>query len=177
MISSAYAAVSSDITPHSIFASPSFWVAIAFVVFIAIFARPIWQFTIKSLDSKINEIEASIDEATNLRKEAQDLLASYKRKLADAEQEAKAIVNEARKEALKLKTQMSHDLEISLERREKLAIERITQAENDATIEVQTMTANIALTATQQLLIESLDDSKADTLINSSIQGLSEKLN
>ena len=177
MISYAYAAASNEIIPQSVFASPSFWVAVAFIAFIVIFTKPIWRFAVKALDSKINEIETSIEEATNLRKEAQDLLASYKRKLADAEQEAKAIINEARKEALTLKTQMSNNLEISLERREKLAIERITQAENDATAEVRTLTADIALAATRQLLIESIDDTKADALINSSIESLSKRLN
>ena len=72
---------------------------------------------------------------------------------------------------------MTNNLEISLERREKLAIERITQAENDATAEVRTLTADIALAATRQLLIESIDDTKADVLINSSIESLSKRLN
>ena len=177
MISRAYAATSDNLISDSIFISPSFWVAIAFIVFILIFTRPIWRFTTKALDKKIEEIETSIEEATNLRKEAQDLLASYKRKLADAEQEAKAIVNEARKEALNLKNQMTQDLELSLERREKSAIERISQAENDATAEVKILAADIALNATQRLLIESINDDKADALIDSSIAELEKKLN
>ena len=80
-----------------------------------------------------------------------------------------AIVNQARKEALALKTRMTDDLEASLDRREKLAIGRIAQAENDATADVRAMTADIALTATRQLLIENINDKKADVLINSSI--------
>ncbi len=177
MISRAYAATSDNLIANSIFISPSFWVAIAFIVFIVIFTRPIWRFITKALDKKIEEIETSIEEATNLRKEAQDLLASYKRKLADAEQEAKTIVNEARKEASNLKNQMTQDLELSLERREKSAIERISQAENDATAEVKILAADIALNATQRLLIESINDDKADALINSSIAELEKKLN
>jgi len=177
MIPNAYASTTSGILPQTIFASPAFWVAIAFVIFVLICAKPIWKFTVKALDSKISEIEASIEEATNLRDEAQDLLARYKRKLADAEQEAEAIVSQARKEALTLKTRMTNDLEASLDRREKLAIGRIAQAENDATAEVRAMTANIALTATRQLLIENINDKKADALINSSIEDLSKKLN
>ncbi len=177
MIPNAYASTTSGILPQTIFASPAFWVAIAFVIFVLICAKPIWKFTVKALDSKISEIEASIEEATNLRDEAQDLLAGYKRKLADAEQQAEAIVNEARKEALALKTRMTNDLEASLDRREKLAIDRIAQAENDATAEVKAMTADIALTATRQLLIENINDKKADALINSSIEDLSKKLN
>jgi len=157
--------------------SPAFWVAVAFVVFILIFAKPIWKFTTRTLDSRITDIEESIEEATKLREEAQDLLASYKRKLIDAEKEAETIINEAREEALALKIRMTDDLEKSLERREKLAKERISQAENDATAEISTMTSEVALTAARQLLIENIDESKGDELIDFSIQDLSKRLN
>ena len=72
---------------------------------------------------------------------------------------------------------MTQDLELSLERREKSAIERISQAENDATAEVKILAADIALNATQRLLIESINDDKADALIDSSIAELEKKLN
>ena len=72
---------------------------------------------------------------------------------------------------------MTQDLELALERREKSAIERISQAENDATAEVKILAADIALNATQRLLIESINDDKADSLIDSSIAELEKKLN
>ena len=177
MISHAYASVTSGIPPQAIYTSPAFWVAVAFIIFVIIFAKPAWKFTITALDGKINQIEASIEEATNLREEAQDLLASYKRKLADAEKEAEAIIGQAREEATTLKLQMAKDLEVSLNRREKLALDRISQAENDATVEVRAMITDIALSATRQLLIENINDAKADDLINASIKDLSNKLN
>jgi F-type H+-transporting ATPase subunit b len=72
---------------------------------------------------------------------------------------------------------MTKDLEVSLNRREKLALDRISQAENDATIEVRAMITDIALSATRQLLIENINDAKADDLINASVKDLSNKLN
>ncbi len=156
--------------------SPAFWVAVAFVVFVLIFAKPVWKFVTKALDAKITDIEVSIEEAAKLREEAQDLLASYKRKLVDAEKEAETIISQAREEALALKIRMTDDLEASLERREKLAMERISQAENDATVEITTMTSDIALTAARQLLIENIDESKGDELIDSAIQDLEKRL-
>ena len=176
MMSSAYAA-SDGVSNGSIFVSPSFWVAVAFVIFIIAFAKPVWKFIVNALDGKIRAIEESIEEATNLREEAQDLLASYKRKLADSEQEAENIIGQARKEALALKTRMTDELESSLDRREKLAIGRINQAEKDATSEIRLMTAEISLAAARQLLIENINDKKADNLIEASIRDLSKKLN
>ena len=177
MIANAYAAATDNIPPQALYDNPGFWVAVAFVIFVLIFARPVWKFSVKSLDKKINEIETSIEEATKLREEAQDLLASYKRKLATAEKEAEDIIGQAREEALTIKAQMTKDLKSSLSRREKLALDRISQAENDATSEVRTMITDVALLATRQLLIENIDNKKADELINKSIVDLSNKLN
>ena len=177
MIASAFAAATDNIPPQALYDNPGFWVAVAFVIFVLIFARPVWKFSVKSLDKKINAIETSIEEATTLREEAQDLLASYKRKLATAEKEAEDIIGQAREEALTIKAQMTKELKSSLSRREKLALDRISQAENDATSEVRTMITDVALLATRQLLIENIDNKKADELINKSIVDLSTKLN
>ena len=177
MIANAYASATDNIPPQALYDNPGFWVAVAFVIFVLIFARPVWKFSVKSLDKKINAIETSIEEATKLREEAQDLLASYKRKLATAEKEAEDIIGQAREEALTIKAKMTKDLKSSLSRREKLALDRISQAENDATSEVRTMITDVALLATRQLLIENIDNKKADELINKSIVDLSNKLN
>ncbi len=177
MISNASASATSSIQPEAIYASPAFWVAVAFAIFVLILAKPIWSFTIRTLDGKINEIEASIEEATNLKEEAQDLLARYKRKLSGAEKESEDIIARAREDAVALKAQMNQDLEFSLNRREKLALDRISQAENDATEEVRAMVIDVALSATRQLLIENIDEKKVDDLINTSITDLSNKLN
>ncbi|MDP7601704.1 MAG: F0F1 ATP synthase subunit B, partial [Rhodospirillales bacterium] len=84
---------------------------------------------------------------------------------------------QARDEALLLKNRMTEDLEASLERREKLAMDRIAQAETDATTEVRAMTADIALAATRQLLVDNTNNTKADELIDGAIKELPEKLN
>ncbi|MBT7956815.1 MAG: F0F1 ATP synthase subunit B [Rhodospirillaceae bacterium] len=177
MISTAYAASGAAAGQEAFYDSPTFWVALSFVIFVLLLAKPMWKFVTAALDKKIDEIEASIEEAAKLREEAQDLLAGYKRKIADAEKEAEDIVNQARDEAQALKNRMTTDLEASLERREKLAIDRIAQAETDATTEVRAMTADIALAATRQLLIDNAKDAKADELIDGAIKELPEKLN
>jgi F0F1-type ATP synthase membrane subunit b/b' len=68
MISHAYASVTSGIPPQAIYASPAFWVAVAFIIFIIIFAKPAWKFTITALDRKINQIEAQLKRQQTLEK-------------------------------------------------------------------------------------------------------------
>ena len=175
MMSTAYAATVGAAQQESFYESPTFWVAVSFVIFVLLVAKPAWKFATSALDKKIGEIEASIEEATKLREEAQDILAGYKRKLAEAEKEAEEIIAAARDEALALRNRMAEELEASVQRREKQAIDRIAQAEADATQEVRNMTADIALNAARHILIDQVKGDKAETLINDSIKDLSEK--
>ena len=73
------------------------WVAISFVLFIVmgikLGRRPIFA----KLDAKIAEIKKEIETAAALREEAQGLLSLYQRKQQDAEKEAQAIIDNARK--------------------------------------------------------------------------------
>ena len=37
--------------------SPSLWVAISFIIFVIVFARPVWRFATVALDKRIKELE------------------------------------------------------------------------------------------------------------------------
>ena len=79
------------------------WVAIGFVVFVAMLLSIGVHRTIgKALDDRSARIKAELDEARKLRDEAAGLLAEYQRKRSEAEGEAQEIVSGARAEAERL---------------------------------------------------------------------------
>ena len=81
------------------FSDPTFWTAVAVVLFIALVAKPVSRMATKALDERAEKIKAELDEAERLRNEAQDLLAQYQRKQRDAAKEAEAIIEHAKQEA------------------------------------------------------------------------------
>ena len=178
MISSAFAqAENSPGLVGSVLDNPALWVAISFVIFLALIARPAWRFVIQSIDNKIEEIKNKIEEAAGLREEAQDILAANKRKNFDAEREAGEIIAQAREEAQVLKARLTKELEEVLKRRQQIATDRISQAEADAVEAVRLLTVDIALNATEQILAETIKGEKGKRLINNSIKELPKKLN
>ena len=178
MISSALAqAANSPALVASVLDNPALWVAISFVLFLALIARPAWRFVIQSIDNKIEEIKNKIEEATGLREEAQDILAANKRKIVDAEKEAGEIIAQAREEAQVLKARLTEELEEVLKRRQQIATDRVSQAEADAVEAVRLLTVDIALNATEQILAEKIKGEKGKRLINNSIKELPKKLN
>ncbi|MCH7937153.1 MAG: F0F1 ATP synthase subunit B [Proteobacteria bacterium] len=155
---------------------PTFWVMIAFVIFVGAVARPISRAIAGGLDKRADKIRADLEEAAKLREEAQDLLASYQRQQRDAVKEAEAIVEHAKEEAERLTQQGRERLGAALERRQKQAMDRIAQAEAAALEQVQAHTIDVALGATRDFLADNLKGKQAEALIEAAIKELPKKL-
>ena len=147
------------------FSTPEFWVLVAFVIFVALVWKPAGKAISAGLDGHANKVRAELEEARRLREEAQRMLAEYQRKQAEAMSEADAIVAHAKAEAERLKGTAEQELTQQIARRRQLALDRIAQAEAQAIAEVRATTVEVAMAATRKLIVENLDRSKADTLI------------
>lgn len=155
----------------------TFWVAVAFVLFMAIIVWKVAGPAARSLDRRAERIREELDEAQRLREEAQHLLAEYKRKQRDAEQEAEDLLAHAREEAERLKRQGEQNLEASLARREQQAKDRIEQAEQQAVAQVRALAADLAIAATRDLLVQSVDKKTANALVDDAIQAIPKRMN
>ncbi|MYH39134.1 MAG: hypothetical protein F4160_20310, partial [Rhodospirillaceae bacterium] len=66
------------------FGGATFWVLIAFVIFVAFMVWKARGAVTGALDARAESIRSEIEEAQRLREEAQGLLADYQRKQRDA---------------------------------------------------------------------------------------------
>ena len=157
--------------------NPEYWVLLAFLIFLGIVWRAGAPGLIgKMLDSRADAIRTELDEARRLREEAQTLLADYQRKHREAEFEARTIVDTARREAEQRAADTRKQMVEQLERRTRMAEEKIARAEAQAVSEVRATAVDSALAAAQRILA-----GKAGTvgagLIDDSIRDLKSKLN
>lgn len=175
IISQAYAA---DAATHAepFYASTSFIVAVAFVLFFVFFGKKIIGALGAMLDERSDKIKSELDEAARLREEAQELLAEYERKQHEAISEAENIITAAREEADRLAIESADQLQASLKRSEQQAKDRIKQAEAQAIDEVRATAVDVAMQATRQILEKDLSGPKAKELIDGSIKELEDKL-
>ncbi|MBL4748767.1 MAG: F0F1 ATP synthase subunit B [Magnetovibrio sp.] len=156
---------------------PTFWVAIAFVLFFVLFGKKMGGVIGAMLDDRSASILNQIEEATRLREEAQDMLASFEKKQHDALKEAQSIVSAAKDEAQRLAADAAKQLDHNLKRSEQLASDRIAQAEAQAIAEVKSMAIDLAIDAAKRILTDDISAAKANALINESIKGFEGKLN
>lgn len=153
-----------------------FWVAIAFVILLALVGRAVWRTVVTALDNRAATIQSRVDEADKLRAEAEELLSSYRRKQRDAVNEANAIIERAREESERLGRRMREDLDRTVTRREQQAKDRIAQAEAAAVDQVRAAAVDVAMEATRRVLAETVTGAKADALIDGTIESLPDKL-
>jgi len=154
----------------------TFWATAALIVFIAlIMYLKVPGMITKALDDRADKIRTDLDEARKLREEAQALLAEYQRKRRDAESEAETIIEAAKREADTLANDAKKKLNEYVERRTKLAEQKIAQAETQAMQDVKAIAAERAIAASEQVLMSKLSDGGA-SLIKSSIAEVKSKL-
>lgn len=156
--------------------NPETWIAVSFVLFLVLAGKPILRFINKGLDERAAKIRRDLDEARRLRSEAEALLAEYKKKQADAAREAGEIVQHAREEAELFRKEAAANLTASLARRERMALDKIAQAEVQAVAEVKSQAVDLAVAAARRILEQQMAGPRAGSLIDQSIAELDRKL-
>jgi len=156
----------------SMFSDPTFWVAVAFVLFAILVVWKVLPMAMSGLDDYSAEIRKELDEARELREEAQNLLAEYKRKQATAMDDVDAILAQAASSAEGMKETSSASLATAMKRREEAAVLRIKQAELQATQEVRYQTVDVAVAALEQLLADKANGKAGTTLVDDAIKEL-----
>jgi F-type H+-transporting ATPase subunit b len=155
-----------------------FWVAVAFLVFMLVLLYyKVPAMIGKALDERADGIRKELDEARRVREEAQTLLADYQRKHRSVGEEAEAIVAQARHEAEAFAEETRRTLKEQLERRTKLAEEKIARAEGQAIDEVRAAAVDLAIAAAEKILREKASGAAGAALIDQSIRDLKTRLN
>jgi F-type H+-transporting ATPase subunit b len=151
---------------------PKFWVAISFVLFLAIFGRMAWAKIAPMIDARGQRIRADLDEAQRLRAEAEELLRQAEADRAAALKEAEELLARAKVEAERVGIAAAAEAEAGAKRRERMALDRISAAEAGAVAEVRNAAAEIAVTAAREVLTASLDAAADGKLIDDAVADL-----
>lgn len=153
--------------------NPGGWVALAMLV---VFAIMIWKKVpsaiAKALDKKIAQIRDQLDEASALRREAEELKREYEAKAASADAEAAAMVERARNEAQAIVAKAEVDAKAMIERRKAMAEAKIAAEERAAIGELRSTAAKAATAAAAKLIAERNDANTDQALVDQAISQL-----
>ena len=149
------------------------WIALAMLaVIVLIVWKGVPGMIGKALDKKIASIREQLDEAAQLRAEAEALKADYEAKAAAADAERATMLERARHEADAIVEQAKTDTAALIERRTRMAEDKIAAAERHAVEEVRARAASAAAAAASRLISEEMNEGTDKALVDRTIEGL-----
>ena len=149
------------------------WIALAMVVVILVMLwKRVPALIGQALDRKIAGIREQLDEATQLRTEAEALKAEYEAKAAAADQERATMLERARHEADAIVEQAKADTASLIERRRRMAEDKIAAAERHAVDEIRARAAGAAAAAAARLIEERMGPDSDRAMIDRTIESL-----
>ena len=175
-VSAAHAATGVEehhVDPAALGMTATAWVSLAMIVVIVLLLwKKVPSIIGASLDKKIASIRANLDEAAALRADAETIKAEYEAKAKAAAKEAESMLTHAREEAEAIVTQARADAASLIERRGRMAEDKIAAAERGAIAEVRAKAAHAASAAAAKLIAERHDASSDKPLVDDAITAL-----
>ena len=149
----------------------TFWVAISFLIFLALIVYFRIPHKINELLSKIIiDIKNEIDESEKLRIESKKLLDEAQNKLDSAENESKKILDQAQKESERIIIEMNDKFHKSSEIKKNLTKNKISQMKDAAIKDIKNSSIKIAVDTVKKVISTSVDKSKLEILFKKNLQ-------
>lgn len=149
---------------------------IAFVLLFIILAKFAWGPMLKGLQDREEKIKADLDAAEVARNETQATLDEYKKQLADAQVEARSIIDKAVKDAEAAKQRAVSETEQEIQKVNARAKHEIELAKDKALQELYAQTAQLATSVAEKILQRQIDGQDTQQLVEQSLKEL-EQLN
>ena len=161
---------------QAVLENPVTWVAVSFAIVVGAIAKFVAPLIVKALDQRASDVSDELARAIALREEAEATLAKYKKKQEEALLEAEELIQRANLEARRITKEAEQQAEASLEKRTRMAIDKISQAENNAVKEVRERVINVAVVAAKEILKSEVSKKSNDDMLQKTTDEITRQL-
>lgn len=144
------------------------WVAIAFVIFIALVWRKAGKAITGILDSRSLLIENELKEAKSLKEEALEELRKSLQSQKNISNEAEQIIKDAQDAAKKIREDANVSCSEIIKRREEQAKQKIMALETEAVNNIKKITGSIIIESSKVFIESNLDKKENNNIISKS---------
>jgi F-type H+-transporting ATPase subunit b len=158
-------------TPDILEPQPSLaiWTVVVFLGLLFVLGRFAWKPLINALHQREEHLEHVLLETERARNESEQLLAEHRRRLAAAESQIRAMIEEARKSAQALADDIARKAQAEAELTKQRAERDIATARDQALSEIFEKTADLAVTVAGKVLGQSLAEDDHRRLIEAAV--------
>ena len=160
----------------SILDNATLWVGISFILFVLLVIRPLTSMFSKNIDLRINTLKKEIDEAKELRIEAENLLNEHKEKEKKNTQYIEELKKLTRKEAKDIEERIKKEIELAVTRKEINYELIVKQMESNLKEKLQNEIMTKTLKFTQSRIEKNISEKHNNDFIDESLKKLPKQL-
>ena len=152
----------------------TFWVAISFLIFIALLIyKKVPGLINKVLYDRISEIKKMVEESEKLKNDSEKMLSTYQAKLNDSKKECDLILQNAKRISDKDTKELTEKFKNNLKSRERSVEEKITNLKNEALKEIELKAAILSTDAVREIMKNEIDEKKRADINFTSVKPVS----
>lgn len=149
--------------------SLAIWTVVVFVGLLLVLRQFAWKPLLAALHSREEHLEHVLHETEKARNATEELLAEQRRRLADAEGQMRAMIDEARRTAQTTADDITRRAQDEADAAKKRAERDITTAKDQALSEIWSKTADLAVSVAGKVLGRSLGEDDHRRLIDQAV--------
>lgn len=165
---------SETINPLEFKTDLALWTAVVFVLLLAVLWKTAWGPLAEGLDKREKHVADQILQAQEANQKAKDLLASYEKKLADTEDEVRAIIEKGRRDAEVVRREMIEKAKVDAKAETERALKQIDAATTGAIKELADRSAHLAVELAGKIVHAKLNAKDHARLIEQAVAGFSQ---
>lgn len=148
------------------------WTLVTFVVFMLVLTKAAWKPLSEALDKRERSIRDDLAAAEDARFRAEKLLADHQATLADTQNQVRAMLDEARRDAEQTRASIVSAAQTEAEQAKNRALAEIEQARNEALNDLFGVMSKTVMDATETVLGRSITGEDHQRLIRDSLDQL-----
>lgn len=142
---------------------------IAFVILLVVLRKFAWGPILSGLQDREAKIKGDLEEAEKAANEANATLTEYKAKLADAQEQARAMIDQSRDDAQRVAAEIKDDTQNEINQMKERAQQDIGAAKEQALGEIYQQTASLATDVAGRILQRQIDETDQQRLVDESL--------
>jgi F-type H+-transporting ATPase subunit b len=142
---------------------------IAFVILLVVLRKFAWGPILSGLQDREAKIKGDLEEAEKAANEANATLTEYKAKLADAQEQARAMIDQSRGDAQRVAAEIKDDTQNEINQMKERAQQDIGAAKEQALGEIYQQTAALATDVAGRILQRQINETDQQRLVDESL--------
>lgn len=152
--------------------SAEFWVAITFLIVVILLYSPVTKVVKDLIAKRINRIKQELNDAENIKLEAQKLYADTERKLINIDKETEDIILNKKYLIEQTKEKKIHELDYAMQRKKEDLEAKIEQSSLQMNKEINELICQKAVDILNKVISAKLTKKEYSTLIDNSIENI-----